>query len=84
VVRLDTPCPDRPWQGTVVAQTPSGAEVARTETDAEGRFTLVLQPGDYVVLTLTTGVFPSPASVGITIVAGQVTEIELLLDSGIR
>jgi hypothetical protein len=84
VVRLDTPCPDKPWEGTVAVQTPLGAEVARVETDAAGRFRFDLAPGDYVVVSLTNGVFPSPASAEVTVVAGQVAEIQLLLDSGIR
>jgi hypothetical protein len=84
VIRQDEPCPDRPWLGTVVVQTPAGAEVARTDTDAQGRFMLALTPGEYVILTLTTGILPAPASVDITVASGQVAEVELLLDSGIR
>jgi hypothetical protein len=84
VIREDSPCPDRPWQGTVVARTPSGAEIAHVDTDAEGRFALDLPPGDYVVVSLTTGILPAPASVEVTVVAGEVAEVELLLDSGIR
>jgi hypothetical protein len=84
VIRQDTPCPDRPWEGTVVAQTRSGKEVARINTDAEGGFMLALQPGDYVILTLTMGILPAPVSVDVTVVKGQLTEVELLLDSGIR
>jgi hypothetical protein len=68
----------------VVVQTPSGKEVARTNTDAAGRFSFDLAPGDYLVVSLTTGVFPLPSSAEVTVVAGQVVEIELLLDSGIR
>jgi hypothetical protein len=84
VIREGTPCPDRPWEGTVVVRTPSGAEVARVDTDAEGRFAMDLPPGEYLVVSLTTGVLPAPASVEVTVVAGQVAQVELLLDSGIR
>jgi hypothetical protein len=84
VIRVDTPCPDRPWLGTVVVRTASGREVARTDTDADGRFTLVLNPGDYVVVTLTTGILPAPASVDVTVLDGEIAQVVLLLDSGIR
>jgi hypothetical protein len=53
-------------------------------TDAEGRFSIQLQPGTYLVVTLTSGVLPAPASAQITVVTGQMTQLELILDSGIR
>jgi len=84
VVREGEPCPDKPWQGIVVARRASGAEAGRAKTDAEGRFVLQLPPGSYMVVTLTSGVFPAPASVQATVVAGQITQVELRLDSGIR
>jgi hypothetical protein len=84
VIRADTPCPDRPWLGTVVARTASGHEVARTDTDADGRFMFVMKPGDYVVVALTTGVLPAPVSVDVTVADGEIAQVELLLDSGIR
>jgi hypothetical protein len=84
VQREDEPCPDKPWQGVVVARRLSGSEVARTRTDAQGRFAMKLPPGEYVVVTLTPGVFPGPASTQVRVTAGQMTQVELLLDSGIR
>ena len=84
VFRIESPCPDRPWQGTVVAQDAAGREVTRTDTDADGRFFIALAPGDYVLVTLTTGVFPAPITMPVTIAAGRATDVQLMLDSGIR
>jgi len=84
VAREDDPCPDKPWPGVVVARTLSGTEVGRAATDNEGRFSIQLPPGNYRVVTLTTGIFPAPASVEVIVIAGQMTPVELLLDSGIR
>jgi len=44
----DPSCADRPVEGAVlVVTTPAGVEVARTTSDAEGRFELSLAPGTY-------------------------------------
>jgi hypothetical protein len=44
----DPSCADRPVEGAVlVVATPDGVEVARTTSDAEGRFALSLVPGAY-------------------------------------
>jgi hypothetical protein len=84
VAREDEPCPDKPWPGVVVARTLSGVEAGRATTNAEGRFVIQVPPGTYNVVTLTSGIFPAPASVQARVIAGQMTQVELLLDSGIR
>jgi len=84
VQRVDTPCPDRPWEGVVVAQDQAGQEVARTTTDSAGRFAMTLSPGQYVLVTLTTGVLPAPVSLPVTVPQDAFTEVQLSLDSGIR
>ena len=84
VVQVNTPCPDRPWEGVVAVRDETGREITRTMTDAAGRFRFDLAPGDYILVTLTQGFLPSPATMSVTVVAGEVTEVQLLLDSGIR
>ena len=84
VEREDEPCPDRPWQGAVVAKTLAGAEVARTESNADGRFEMQLPPGEYELIAETEGFLPAPISLYVTVVEGHVKQVVLLLDSGIR
>ena len=84
VQRIDSPCPDRPWQGVVAARTSGGFEVARAQTDANGTFVLHLAPGVYDVVTLTAGPLPVPVTQRVTVQAGMVTQVQLTLDSGIR
>ena len=84
VQREDDPCPDKPWQGIVVARTLSGAEAGRATTDAQGRFSIQLVPGTYSLVTLTSGVFPSPVSVQVTVTFGPGHAGRAVLDSGIR
>jgi len=83
-IEAGVPCPDKPWEGVVAVEDLSGRQVTRTTTDAEGRFSIELPPGEYVLVTLTDGFLPAPANLTITVVADQVTHAELLLDSGIR
>jgi hypothetical protein len=67
-----------------VAQDLSGREVARTTTSSDGRFTIALSPGQYVLVTMTTGILPAPVSVPVTVQQSAFTEVQLSLDSGIR
>ena len=84
VQQAGVPCPDKLWEGVAAVEDLSGRQVTRTTTDAEGRFSIELPPGEYVLVTLTDGFLPAPANLTITVVADQVTHAELLLDSGIR
>jgi hypothetical protein len=84
VEREDEPCPDRPWQGVVVAKILAGAEVGRTESNADGRFEMQLPPGEYELIAEPDGFLPAPISLYVTVLPDQVLEVVLMLDSGIR
>lgn len=84
VQQAGAPCPDQPWEGVVIVEDLSGRELTRTATDAGGRFAFTLPPGEYTLVTLTEGILPAPASLTVTVVAGQAIYAQLLLDSGIR
>ena len=84
VERLDSPCPDRPFQGVVVAKAPGGAEVARTTTDPQGAFSISLPPGQYQLTAVVAGSFPRAIPTDVNVVPGQFTTVHLRLDSGIR
>jgi Carboxypeptidase regulatory-like domain len=79
-----SPCPDLPFEGIVVASTSDG-EVARTETDAEGRFELDLDPGTYTVVAESE---PSQPPFGepqdVTVPEGAFVNVTLTVDTGIR
>ncbi|MDP9329418.1 MAG: hypothetical protein M3P11_02055 [Actinomycetota bacterium] len=84
VERLDSPCPDRPYPGTVRATGVDGT-TAQVDTDDQGRFRLVLAPGTYVVIVVATS-GPAPAAVPQTVqvTAGAFTQVTLEVDTGIR
>lgn len=84
VERIGSPCPDRPYQTTVVALDASGNEVARTASGPDGAFELELEPRSYVLTELVPGVFPRPSRTPVAVQAGRYTQVTLRLDSGIR
>ncbi|HEV2236964.1 MAG TPA: carboxypeptidase-like regulatory domain-containing protein [Ktedonobacterales bacterium] len=88
VQTAEDPCPPRPVAGgTVSIQTPSGVEVAHAVTDAGGHFTVRVAAGTYVVrVAASTGpLYMGQTTPGdVTVVAGQTTQIQLELDTGIR
>ena len=84
VENAESPCPPRPFDGTVRA-TGTGGEVAEARTDSEGRFVLDLKPGTYTVIPVTpTPPFPSASPVTVVVTAGGYTRVTLQMDSGIR
>jgi hypothetical protein len=84
VQQAGVPCPDKPWEGVVVVEDLAGREVTRTMSDAEGRFSIELPPGEYVLRTVIKGAVAAPVDAPVSVEAGQVAEVELRLDSGIR
>ena len=85
VVVAGSPCPDRPWQGTVRISATQGDVVREVETDERGRFEVALGAGSYDVVAVTD---PASMSTGspqtVTVAEGAWAEVTLLVDTGIR
>jgi hypothetical protein len=88
VEQVENPCPpahvtNRP----VTISRPDGVVVATTTTDARGHFNIALAPGAYVIRVAIV-----PGEVGlrqdssgdVTMIAGQTTAVQIMLDTGIR
>jgi hypothetical protein len=85
VIRAGTPCPDRPWQGSVQAYTQDGATaVGSAPTDKQGTFTLPLNPGIYLVTPVTPDGPPTAKFRQVRVEPGAFVEVTLQVDSGIR
>ena len=86
VERIDSPCPPRPLEATVVVRDTSGAEVTRFHSGADGRFKVDLAPGSYSIvgLNIGTGFLPRPIPTSVTVTQGTYTSINVRYDSGIR
>jgi carboxypeptidase family protein len=79
-----SPCPDLPWEGTVVATAASSGDEFTVETDADGGFRLPLAPGDYV-LTIRAGSSPPFATPQtVTVEPGAFADVVISVDTGIR
>jgi hypothetical protein len=79
-----SPCPDRPFAGTVLA-TQSGGGSSQVKTDDQGRFRLALEPGTYVVTLMLSNTGPPTAKpVSVTVIQGKFAQITVAVDTGIR
>jgi hypothetical protein len=79
-----SPCPDRPWQGTVIATDVDTGDESSVETDADGRFRLALDPGTYDISIEADGDLPFAKPQRITVRAGGFTDVTVAVDTGIR
>jgi hypothetical protein len=84
VEMANSPCPDLPWEGTVVAIDTSTGDRFTTSTDADGRFELPLAPGTYDVSIDAGSDLPSAKPQTVTVEGGAFAEIVVSVDTGIR
>lgn len=82
----DNACADRPFATTVLVLTATDSrEVGRVDTDANGAFSVALDPGKYIVEILrTASLYPRGNPVPVTVGASGLTPVRIALDSGIR
>ncbi len=86
VEHVDTPCPDKPYQATIVVEDGQGDEVARVETGEDGRFSVALSPGTYTLVPQwpNEGGPPSAAEQQVVVRDGEYAHVDIQYDSGIR
>jgi len=79
-----SPCPDLPYEGTVIATNTETGEEFTVETDSEGRFELSLESGTYEVSIVSESSPPFAKPQTVTVEPGSFTEIVVSVDTGIR
>ena len=86
VVTPEEPCLPRPVDAEISAQDGEGAIVATTRTDAEGDYTLSLQPGDYTLVADTGAALPfcDPVTVSVPVAVDRSVRADIICDTGIR
>jgi len=86
VVQVGQPCPDQPYAAKLMVANPSGKMIARGSADADGRYRILLAPGDYLLEAKAAdgGAFPAAASHPFSVRQGEWTTVNVVLDSGIR
>jgi hypothetical protein len=86
VQRADQPCPDRPYEATLVIRTATGASVGRVQSDVNGRFAIDLPGGRYIIEPQLVGParlpFASPQEV--IVPSGGRAFVTIPYDTGIR
>ena len=79
-----SPCPDLPYEGTVIATDTQSGDEFTVETDSQGRFELPLEPGSYEVSIVSESSPPSAKPQTVDVEPGAFTEIVVSVDTGIR
>lgn len=84
VVRLDQPCPDRPYQATLTIQDQAGRRIAQVQSQSDGSYRLGLVPGNYILHPETADRMTHAPDQPFTVVKGKFTRVDIVYDSGIR
>jgi hypothetical protein len=86
VETMESPCPDRPLPDVQVQVLQAGDVVTTVRSDGDGRFTVALDPGDYVLQAVVEEGGPgmSAKPVDVTVTSGAFAEVTVPVDSGIR
>lgn len=79
-----SPCPDVPFEGTVIATEVATGDASTVETDADGRFELSLPAGTYEVSIVSESSPPFAKPQTVEVEAGSFTSITVAVDTGIR
>ena len=86
VQREGIPCPDKPFEATIVVEDHGGNEVARVDSDRDGRFRVLLAPGRYSLVPQEPNprVPPYAEEQQIEVTPDAFTQVTIQYDSGIR
>jgi hypothetical protein len=74
----------RPYQAKITVLDRAGREVTAVESDADGRFRVLLPPGSYVLRPGSPGAYPRAAEQRVLVRAHDMTQVEIVYDSGMR
>ena len=83
----DTSCADKPYVTVVQVielGSPKSSPFSTAETNAEGRYKVLLPPGNYALQPIGGRVMPRCETREVTVVSSIMTNVDLSCDSGIR
>ncbi len=86
VIRIDQPCPDRPYRAVLVVRDAADREVGRVASAEDGTYALPLSPGAYVMdpQSPSASRLPSAGHQPFEVRAGTWSTLDVAFDSGIR
>ncbi len=79
-----TECSDLPYQARLAILDANDNPVTEVQSDANGVFQVALQPGTYIIRSLTEGRFPVTPDQTVSVPDGQYVEVTIQFDTGIR
>jgi hypothetical protein len=74
----------RPYQAQITVVDTAGNEVAKVDSNAEGKFRITLPPGTYVLRPESPGLYPRASEQRVKVSQNSVSRVEILYDSGLR
>jgi hypothetical protein len=84
VVQQGQECPDQPYQATLTVVNRDGVQVTQFQTDDQGRFSVPLVPGEYILHPESPNGIPFAGDQSFMVETGRFTQITVHYDSGIR
>ncbi|MDB5259052.1 MAG: protein of unknown function with transrane region [Candidatus Taylorbacteria bacterium] len=79
-------CADKPYATSLVAMTPDETHIiAEFKSDAQGKFTVRIPPGEYAIRSAASGnMYPRCSSGTVNVKAGMFADTTVSCDTGIR
>jgi hypothetical protein len=85
VVQEGVPCPDAPYEASILLRDATGKVVATVRSGEDGRFRVNLAPGEYVLEPVQgEGGLPYAGPVTVEVREHEFTSVTISYDSGIR
>ena len=84
VVQQGQECPDQPYQTTLTVLSRDGIQITQFQTDDQGRFSVPLVPGEYILHPESPNGIPFAGDQSFMVETGRFTQITVHYDSGIR
>ncbi|MCX6088883.1 MAG: hypothetical protein NTX88_00620 [Candidatus Atribacteria bacterium] len=79
-----TSCPDKPYQATIIVHDRLGWQLTKIYSDAQGFFEYYCAPGTYILSPVSSDGYQHAPEQTITVVQGEITQVTITFDSGIR
>lgn len=80
----DPNCSDRPYATSIEVHRPDETLVATTRSGEDGKFSLALAPGSYILRPIIANVLPACAEERVTVFSNAFANVDISCDSGIR
>lgn len=83
----DPQCADKPYATTIqviAVGSPDGSPFASVESDKEGKYKIMLPPGEYALQPVGGSVLPRCETKNIKVIQSKILEVNLTCDTGIR